>query len=310
MLTRIRTRLLLILITGAASILVSCYSGAGGPEEVIEATTPVTVVPITYKSVVSTVDLPAISMFLNKSVIRATTTGIIENISVSPGDYIYDKQLVFTIKTREAIAMSKNQANDSSLIFKGVINITSHNEGVISSVSFQKGDFVQEGDELAIVSEQKSLVFILEVPFELDKYIDKNRNCTVTLPDTRKIQGTITGKLPEMEMQSQTIRYIIMPLNTGRFPANLIAYVSLVKSSSENALVLPKKAVLGDETQTEFWVMKLLNDSTAVRVEVTKGFENNDEVEITDPKFLPSDRIVLTGNYGLTDTARIEVIKE
>ncbi len=31
-------------------------------------------------------------------------------------------------------------------------------------------------------------------------------------------------------------------------------------------LVLPKQAVLGNETQTEFWVMKLINDSTAVKV--------------------------------------------
>jgi hypothetical protein len=56
--------------------------------------------------------------------------------------------------------------------------------------------------------------------------------------------------------------------------------------------------------------MKLLNDSTAIKIVVSKGFENNDEVEITKPEFLPSDRIVLTGNYGLPDTARVTIIKE
>ena len=56
--------------------------------------------------------------------------------------------------------------------------------------------------------------------------------------------------------------------------------------------------------------MKLINDSTAIKVVVSKGFENNDEVEITEPVFLSSDRIVLTGNYGLPDTARIAIIKE
>jgi hypothetical protein len=53
-----------------------------------------------------------------------------------------------------------------------------------------------------------------------------------------------------------------------------------------------------------------LNDSTAIKVVVNKGFENNEEVEITRPEFLPSDRIVLSGNYGLPDTARITIIKE
>jgi hypothetical protein len=56
--------------------------------------------------------------------------------------------------------------------------------------------------------------------------------------------------------------------------------------------------------------MKLINDSTAIKVVVRKGFENNDEVEITEPEFLASDRIVMTGNYGLPDTARVSIINE
>ena len=163
---------------------------------------------------------------------------------------------------------------------------------------------------MAVISEQNSLVFLLDVPFELEKYIEKNRNCRIILPDNRQIIGTITGKLPEMDMQSQTIRYVIKPQSIDRLPGNLIASINLVKSTNEKAMVLPKQAVLGDETQTTFWVMKLINDSTAVKIIVNKGFENNEEVEITNPEFLPSDRIVRTGNYGLPDTARITIVKE
>jgi multidrug efflux pump subunit AcrA (membrane-fusion protein) len=247
---------------------------------------------------------------MNKSIVRATTTGTIEKILIKPGEYIATDQLLFTIRTREAMALDKKAQSDSSLSFQGLINIASHKEGAINSILYQKGDYVQEGDELAIVSEQNSLVFILDVPFELDKYIEKNRNCRIVLPDNRQIDGTITGRLPEMDMQSQTIRYVVKPQSTDRLPGNLIASINLVKSTSEKAMVLPKRAVLGDETQTEFWVMKLLNDSTAIKIDVSKGFENNEEVEITSPQFLPSDRIVLTGNYGLTDTARVTIIKE
>jgi multidrug efflux pump subunit AcrA (membrane-fusion protein) len=247
---------------------------------------------------------------MNRSIIRAATTGTIEKISINPGDFIAADQLLFTIMTREAMALNNTIGSDSSLSFKGLINITSHNEGVISSISYRKGDFVQEGDELAVVSEQNSLVFILEVPFELNSYVEKNRRCIIVLPDNRHINGTITGKLPEMDIQSQTVRYVVKPSTAGRLPGNLIASISLVKSTNDKALVLPKQAVLGDETLTEFWVMKLINDSTAIKVVVQKGFENNNEVEITEPEFLASDRIVLTGNYGLPDTARIAIIKE
>jgi hypothetical protein len=83
------------------------------------------------------------------------------------------------------------------------------------------------------------------------------------------------------------------------------AIVSVIKSSRPKAAVLPKSAVLGNETQTDFWVMKLINDTTAIKVTVTKGFENNEEVEIKEPVFLKTDRIILTGSYGLPDTARV-----
>ena len=310
MITLIRTRFLPVYISLSMLLLYSCRHAKETTEEATIVKTPVTIAQVEYKSVVSTVTLPAMATFMNKSVVRATTSGIIDKVLIDPGQSISGDQLLFTIRTREALALDKSGRSDSSLNFKGLINIVSHKEGVINSIAYQKGDFVQEGDEMAIVSDQSSLVFILDVPIELDRYIEKNRKCRITLPDHRKIDAAIIRKLAEMDMQSQTVRYIVKPVSEERFPANLIASIDLVKSTNEKALVMPKQAVLGNETQTEFWVMKLLNDSTAIRVDVTKGYENNEEIEITTPEFLPSDRVVLTGNYGLPDTARITISKK
>lgn len=298
------------MLSGTFILLFSCRHTAQTAEEITEVRTPVTVVPVEYKSVVSTVSLPAVVTFLNRNIIRATTAGTIQKVLVSQGENVLNDQLLFVVRTREAMALDKKVQSDTSLSFSGLINISSRTSGVINSIAYQIGDFVQEGDEMAVVSEQNSLVFILDVPFELDKYVEKNRNCIIILPDNRQIKGKITGKLPEMDMQSQTIRYVVRPSADIHLPGNLIASINLVKSATEKALVLPKEAVLGDETQTEFWVMKLLNDSTAVKIVVSKGFENNEEVEITSPEFLPSDRIVLTGSYGLSDTAAVSIIKE
>jgi multidrug efflux pump subunit AcrA (membrane-fusion protein) len=305
-----RSNFILLLLSGTFMLLLSCRHTAQTTEETTEVRTPVTVVPVEYKSVASTVALPAVATFLNRNIIRATTAGTIQKVLVSQGENVLSDQLLFVVRTREAMALDKKVQSDSSLSFSGLINISSRTAGVINSIAYQKGDFVQEGDEMAVVSEQNSLVFILDVPFELDKYVEKNRNCNIILPDNRQIKGKITGKLPEMDMQSQTIRYVVRPSADVHLPGNLIASINLVKSTTEKALVLPKEAVLGDETQTEFWVMKLLDDSTAIKIIVNKGFENNEEVEITSPEFLPSDRIVLTGSYGLSDTASVTIIKE
>lgn len=298
------------LVLSAAVTLTCCKnSGSKNEEDNIRARTPVTIVSVTDKPISETIDLSAVSVFMNKNIIRSATTGTIEEISVTPGDFINRNQLLFTVKTREAMAVLNNQSGDTSLNFNGIIKIFSSKEGIISSISHQNGDFVQEGDELAVIAEQSSLVFILEVPFEFKSLIEKRSTCSLKLPDNSVITGVINGKLPEMNVQAQTISFLVKPVTSSRLPQNLIAVASIIKSSEESAAVLPKQAVLGNEALTEFWVMKLLNDSIAVKVLVKKGIETNNEIEITDPVFNPSDRVILTGNYGLPDTASIIIMK-
>ena len=79
--------------------------------------------------------------------------------------------------------------------------------------------------------------------------------------------------------------------------------LALIRASQ----ALPKPAVLTDETESTFWVMKLIDSTTAVKVPVVKGLETKDKIEILSPVFKRSDRILVTGNYGLPDTAKVKV---
>jgi uncharacterized NAD(P)/FAD-binding protein YdhS len=88
----------------------------------------------------------------------------------------------------------------------------------------------------------------------------------------------------------------------------LIATVKVIKSAKTISNSLPKSAVLADETQTEFWVMKMLNDSIAVKTPVKKGIETNDRIEILAPQFSIDDKILTSGNFGLSDTAKVKIV--
>jgi hypothetical protein len=56
--------------------------------------------------------------------------------------------------------------------------------------------------------------------------------------------------------------------------------------------------------------MKMINDSTAVKIPVKTGIEKGDTVQIISPHFLPEDKILSGGNYGLPDTALVTVNKQ
>jgi multidrug efflux pump subunit AcrA (membrane-fusion protein) len=299
----------LLLLTLILLLSPSCRNKNVNTAIPVMAKTPVTVGSPVFRDISDTIDFPAITAYLKKNVLKSSITGVIESVSVIQGETIAKGKQAFTIRTREASAMKNNQPGDSTLGFKGVIRIFSPQEGVISIVSHQTGDFVQEGDELAVIADSRSLVFILEVPFEMSGYIELNRNCSLLLPDNTRITGKITAKLPEMNMQNQTVRYVITAEKTSKLPENLIASVLIVKESKKHVQVLPGPAILGNETQTNFWVMKLINDSVAIKVPVRKGIENSDGVEIIEPLFSTTDKILVSGNYGLPDTAAVIVAR-
>lgn len=272
--------------------------------------TPVTITAVSTGFLFDTLDLNAVSVFMKKNIIKSAATGVIENVNINIGDMVNEGQVLFTIKTKEASVLSESKITaDSNFVIMGLIKIKATKTGVITSLSHQKGDYIQEGDELAVISEEGSLVFMMEVPFELRSYIRINDFCDIRLPDNEIIRGTIIRNLPVMDMSSQIENFIVKPLAAEKLPENLIAKIKILRSFNRIAVTLPKQAVLSDETQTEFWVMKLINDTTAIKIPVIKGIETSDKIEVTRPVFKETDRILLTGNYGLADTAIVFIKK-
>jgi hypothetical protein len=55
--------------------------------------------------------------------------------------------------------------------------------------------------------------------------------------------------------------------------------------------------------------MKLVNDTTAIRIDVNRGIETDSLFQILSPKLNLSDMIISSGSYGLPDTAKVEIVK-
>ena len=300
----------LIFLSLALSFLTGCGVNKEKEEEKAVSITPVTYTGIQVQPMLETMELNAVTSFLKKNIVKSTAIGVVESIEINLGDRVEKGQPLFMLKTKEAIAISETGTPDSSLRFRGTVQIKASKTGVITSLTHQKGDYVQDGDELAVISEQSSLVFLLEAPYELHNYLTKSKSVDIQLSDHRVIKGIISSNLAQMNIASQTENFILKPQTSDPLPENLIARIKLVKSSKTNATVLPKAAVLSNETQTLFWVMKLVNDTLAVKVPIVKGIENSGNIEILEPKFTETDRIVLTGNYGLSDSARVSIQKQ
>jgi biotin carboxyl carrier protein len=273
--------------------------------------TPVTITSPTNGNLSETVELNAVSAFLLKSFVKSSSNGYLLEVNASLGKFVNKGDLLFLLKTKESQSLGNTISNlDTSLHFSGVISIKAPGSGYITQINYQAGDYVQDGEQMAVITDTRSFVFLLDLPYELKPYLTINQNLQMKLPDGTVLDGVVSNAMPTVDAVSQTQSFVIKINSTKQIPENLIAKVSLVKSAKSNTISLLKTAVLSDETQSEFWIMQLIDSVTAVKVPIKKGLENATSVEILSPVLKTSDKILLTGNYGLPDTAKVTIIQK
>lgn len=299
----------------ACVVAMAAYScGGGAPaddeEEVANPQTPVTVTTIANSALADSIELNATSTFMQKNYVKANAIGYIQQVAIQPGHYVEKGQLMFVIKTKEAQSIG-NTINvlDTTFHFSGINRIRASRSGYVTDLAHQVGDYVQDGEQLATISDRESFAFVMQLPYELKRVMAANQTLTLTLPDGEKLIGHVTSSMPSVDTLSQTQGIVIKVGSSHPIPENLVARALIIKTSKSNAPALPKSAILSNETQDEFWVMKLINDTTAVKTPVKKGIESGGRVEILSPKFDPNDRIAVSGNYGLADTAKVKIVK-
>ncbi|MGE5398830.1 MAG: efflux RND transporter periplasmic adaptor subunit [Ignavibacteriales bacterium] len=252
-----------------------------------------------------TINLNATTSFQNQEIVRATFAGFIVKGYKNPGDHISKGDLLFLMRTKESSAGDTVNINFGNGEFSGLVKVYSRTDGILTELDFQAGNYVSEGDKLAVIVEPRSLKIMLNVPFRYAALISNSALYDFQLPDGRIYHARVIKKIPSIDPVNQTQTFILEPVPLVDVPANLNLIVKMPIKNSDNAFALPRSSIVSDETQTEFWTMKVLNDTLAVRVVVKKGIETDSLVQIIQPAFNLSDRFIADGVYGLPDTTKI-----
>lgn len=255
------------------------------------------------------ITLNATASYLLKTDIKANTTGYIVRMSVKLGDGVQRGETLFSLQTKEARAIGStiNQL-DSSFRFHGYTSIFSPATGYVAMVNHQPGDFVQEGEVLATISDASSFGFVTDVPFEYLQIFKNKKTFPVELSDGRTIQGVVTKIMPTADPVSQTVKVLLRVPIAERIPENLIGNIRFSKDASFG-IAVPKSAVATDETQSAFWVMKMINDTMAIKISIEKGVETDQWIQVKSGNIKPLDKVISSGNFGLGDTIQVRVEK-
>lgn len=302
----------LILIGALAVISCTKQETSSAPQE---TTTPKPKTPVILGVVTdtlrlsNTVTLNATASYLLKTDVKANTTGYITRMSIKLGDAVRRGEVLFGLQTKEARAIG-NTINklDPSFRFHGTTTVLSPATGFVAMVNHQPGDYVQEGEVLATISDASSFGFVTDVPFEYLQLFKSQKSIPVALSDGRSLQGQIAKIMPSADPVSQTVKVLVKVPSAERIPENLIGNISFSKDVALG-LSVPKSALVTDETQSSFWVMKMINKDTAIKVPIEKGVETDRYVQIKSGNLKATDRVITSGNFGTGDTIQVQIEK-
>ena len=243
------------------------------------------------------------TIYLKKNLVVSPISGYVRKISIKFGDFVKKGDLLFEIQTKENKALESSNAGNA-----GLIKVFAPSHGVLNALNItENGAYVLEGASLCTVAENQDVMVQLNLPFEFNSLVKTGVGCTLVLGEDTRFSGTIYQIMPTVDEANQTQQILIKPHYNKPLPENLNLEVVIVKASHNLTCLIPRNALMTNETQTKFWVMKIINNKLAVKIPVKKGIENDEVVEILNSGLTTTDLVVSEGGYGLNDSTKVAV---
>jgi RND family efflux transporter MFP subunit len=179
-------------------------------------------------------------------------------------------------------------------------------DGIVTRLDVSQGQRVQADTTAILIAAEKQLIARLGIepedlgtvqpgtPVQITSVFGRDVQVETTIrevhamidPDTHLVE--VLASIPEQQVNQLVLGSRVL----GR-----------VQLASRTALVVPRSAVLGGESEASLYIVA---DGKARRVPVRTGIEEDDLIEVTGA-MKAGDVVVVSGNYELTDGMTVRV---
>ena len=289
----------------ASLLLIVSFTACKKKTEVIlekKASINVNVASVQQNEIKEYLSFNGVTQYQKKENIRSNVTGYISWMKFKIGDNIYSGQTFASVRTKEQDALKEAVKIDSSLSkFVSPISIRSNATGIFTTLNITANDYVAEGDVLATIVQPKSLVIQVNVPYEYEKVIQIGSSCEIILQNGEVLNAKVTGILPTIDQAAQSQVFLIA-LPNANLPENLNVQVRTVHKEDAAAITIPKTALQTNELLTEYWVLKVVNDTLALKQKVEPLLKNDSLVQIKSESIHVNDLVITKGGYQMQDS--------
>ncbi len=191
----------------------------------------------------------------------------------------------------------------------GYATIRAPFDGVIGDQFLYQGDFAAAGTKLLTIADTSTV--IVKASLSVDAAMRVHAGDTATVqPDSLPgvtLQGRVNLVGSAADPQSRAVElWITLPNADGRLRPNSAARVTVNSGNVPNAVIVTTAAVTLDATNgNSGTVMVVDGQSVAHEVKVTTGAHSRERTQITSGLH-GGETIVIEGNYGLPDGAKVQ----
>ena len=214
---------------------------------------------------------------------------------------------------REGDPVKRNQTvslierDEVGAVYEPVV-VPSTITGVVGRVYLDPGENVTTTTPVALVVNQSTVRIEVDIPERYIGDLHKGQPAVLrvdALPG-QDFEAKLNILSPVVDSMSRSMAVEFVADNPkSLLKSGMFAKVNITLSEKKDAASVSKKSVYTDEDGQTYVLLPSADRKTAVRQNVTVGFENNNYVEITEG--LAAGEEVITFAYGVKDGSKIEI---
>jgi RND family efflux transporter MFP subunit len=256
--------------------------------------------------------------------VRAPFAGTLTELSVVDGDRIVRGQTVGAIVSRDSEAalsgareMSREAKTDPekqdaeralALAERNLVRapLRATADGVVLSHAATAGDRVSEDQEILIIADAASIVFIADIAQSDLSRVRPGEPASVDLAGRAgALAGSVHDVLPGANPADFTapVRIDLRGL-TAIPPIGLFGTAHITVGERRSAVIVPDGALIRDDV-TGISRVALVKDGRVHWIEVTAGARDRSGTEIVAPPLSPGESVIVSGQIGLPEGAPV-----
>jgi len=323
--------LVLPLAVGLAACSAGTRAGKGGEPDSTAggAGVPVRVADVIDTTLTEIVTGPGRTQALKQMRVRAPFAGTLLSLRVADGDPVTAGQVVATIVSRNSAAArtgaramleaarTPEESSDArralALAVQNLVEapLRAPDNGVVVTHTAGEGDLVSEGDDIVTLAVAGSVVFVAQLVQSDLPRVRPGQGAAIELAArAQPLRGVVHAVLPAASSENLSAP-VSLDFTGGDAPVEvgLFGTVRIVVGVRRDAVVVPAAALLRDDVYGTSRVALVGEDGAAHWVAVTPALRAGTRVEITAPRLALHSRVIVSGQVGLPEGARVRVEK-